>query len=93
MQRSGLFRLNKPEGVPDHFHLVLAVAEKGGVDAACQLILSKDGTSGLWELMQHKLPKLTVEYIALTGPWHEIMPPDVLEVARTRLRDLAVFEL
>lgn len=69
------------------------VSEHGGVQAACRLILSEEGTPGFWELMQRELPELTVEYIVLTGPWREIMPLPVLVIARERLKDVAGINL
>lgn len=64
------------------------IADRPGVETASHLILSEDGTNGFWELIQRGLHELTVEYIALTGPWNQILAPEVLEVARERLRDL-----
>ncbi|MBB5036771.1 hypothetical protein [Prosthecobacter dejongeii] len=66
------------------------VGDLGGYDAACNLVMCTGGTSGFHKLIGLQLPKLTVEYIILTGPWRDIMPDEVVERARNRLQEVGV---
>lgn len=62
------------------------VNEKKGKQTAIELITAtkpSDGFTKLWEL---KRLDLTVEALALTPPWNELFKPDVLALARKRLK-------
>lgn len=68
---------------------ILMVKERGGKDAADQLLATGDPSSGftaLYELGKENM-KLCLEYLVLQHPWRTLFTEDQLAVARKRLDD------
>lgn len=66
------------------------VNELGGKEAADILLSKPQVSSGFAELfLRGNRLDISVEYLVLRNPWHELFTPDQLAVARARLRQNA----
>lgn len=62
------------------------VLERGGRQAANDLLATEEPSSGFTELyLRGRRLDLSVEYLVLEKPWRDLFSPEQLEVARGRL--------
>jgi hypothetical protein len=73
-------------------YFVKMIQEHGALEAAHRLAGNPKYSEGLTRLWECKALDLSVEALVLQDPWNKLFSPDVLSIARKKLRDLRYSE-